>query len=106
MSRGAKVTVKCKSCKQPFEARVADRQRGWGKFCSKSCKAKRQEARTGQHTAYLHRQKIADANDGRTARDFQDEFGGTPVFNRRGEYEGFIPGPFDNAAHQNSGENE
>lgn len=28
-------------------ARVADRKRGWGKFCSKSCKAIRQTQRTG-----------------------------------------------------------
>jgi endogenous inhibitor of DNA gyrase (YacG/DUF329 family) len=39
------VTVKCQSCKQPFQARVADRNRGWGKFCSKSCKAINQTQR-------------------------------------------------------------
>lgn len=40
---GAKtVVVNCQRCKQPFTARVADRARGWGKFCSKSCKAIRQ----------------------------------------------------------------
>lgn len=36
------VEVKCKRCKEPFMARVADRKRGWGKYCSKSCKAIRQ----------------------------------------------------------------
>lgn len=56
MSRGAKVTVKCVRCKTPFEARVADRKRGWGRFCSKSCKAIRQERRTGQYADYLERQ--------------------------------------------------
>lgn len=40
---GKMATYKCKSCKQPFEARTADRARGWAKFCSKSCKAKMQE---------------------------------------------------------------
>ena len=35
-------TVNCKKCKTPFEARTADIKRGWGKFCSKSCKAKTQ----------------------------------------------------------------
>ena len=35
-------TVKCKKCKRPFEARTADINRGWGKFCSKSCKASNQ----------------------------------------------------------------
>jgi len=40
---GAKtVVVDCQRCKQPFTACVADRKRGWGKFCSKSCKARRQ----------------------------------------------------------------
>ena len=31
--------VTCKCCHTHFEARTADVQRGWGKFCSKSCKA-------------------------------------------------------------------
>lgn len=36
------VSVKCDQCGEIFEARVADRKRGWARFCSKSCKAKRQ----------------------------------------------------------------
>lgn len=32
------VTVTC-PCGKKFEARTADVKRGWGKFCSKSCKA-------------------------------------------------------------------
>lgn len=53
----ATVQVHCenKSCRKPFTARVADRKRGWGRFCSKSCKAVRQEQRTGQYRAYLDR---------------------------------------------------
>jgi hypothetical protein len=43
----ATVVVKCKRCGDPFTARVADRKRGWGKFCSKSCKAIRQTQVTG-----------------------------------------------------------
>ena len=39
--RGATVEVHCKSCGTQFTARVADRKRGWGKYCSKSCKAKK-----------------------------------------------------------------
>lgn len=46
--RGAKIEVKCKCCKAPFMARVADRKRGWARFCSKSCKAVRQTQRTGR----------------------------------------------------------
>lgn len=34
-------------------ARTADIKRGWGKFCSKSCKAIEQEKRTGQHSRHL-----------------------------------------------------
>ncbi len=45
--RGEKVRVKCARCKEPFMARVADRKRGWGKFCSKSCKAIKQTQLTG-----------------------------------------------------------
>lgn len=33
------VTVNCRRCNNPFQARVADRNRGWGVYCSKSCKA-------------------------------------------------------------------
>ena len=58
MSRGTKVQVKCKWCKEEFEARVADRKRGWAKYCSKSCKAKDQEKITGQYRAYLNNQPI------------------------------------------------
>jgi hypothetical protein len=41
--RGKMVTVECKACRDPFEAREADVKRGWGKFCSKSCKASYQK---------------------------------------------------------------
>ena len=51
--RGAKVEVKCLQCKVVFQARVADRKRGWAKFCTKSCKASHQEGRTGQYAKYL-----------------------------------------------------
>jgi len=44
-TRGAKVEVSCASCGKPFMARVADRKRGWGKYCSKSCKAMKQGRR-------------------------------------------------------------
>ena len=33
------VFVDCKNCKCGFVAKKSDRKRGWGKFCSKSCKA-------------------------------------------------------------------
>lgn len=43
------VKRKCKCCKAEFEARAVDVARGWGLFCSKRCKAVKQEAQTGQH---------------------------------------------------------
>lgn len=52
---GKKATYRCIGCGDPFTARVADRARGWARFCSKSCKAIKQEQRTGQHRAYLNR---------------------------------------------------
>jgi hypothetical protein len=39
---GKTSTYKCKCCSKPFEARTADRVRGWALFCSKSCKAIKQ----------------------------------------------------------------
>ncbi len=46
---GGTVEVQCgnSSCRAKFTARVADRNRGWGKFCSKQCKAVDQTRRTG-----------------------------------------------------------
>lgn len=46
---------KCQRCQKLFTARTADRNRGWARFCSKSCKAIKQEQRTGQCAAYLNR---------------------------------------------------
>lgn len=42
-ARGKKVTVECLWCLEDFEARVADRERGWGKYCSKACKGSHQK---------------------------------------------------------------
>ena len=49
------VEVKCENCSVPRKVRVADRKRGWGRFCSKSCKASYQEKRTGQYANLLNR---------------------------------------------------
>jgi len=39
--RGSKVEITCKcGCGRKKLVRVADQKRGWGKFYSKSCKAK------------------------------------------------------------------
>lgn len=80
----AMLTRKCAQCKEEFQARAADVKRGWGKFCSKSCKAIKQENRTGQY-AQLQRD-----------RHYRNEFGGTPAYDKYGEYEGFYAPPFSN----------
>jgi transposase len=41
--RGIQAQYKCRSCDIIFTARVADRNRGWAQFCSKSCKQVTQE---------------------------------------------------------------
>ena len=53
--------IKCAYCGKEREVRTADVARGWGKFCSKSCKAKRQEKLTGQNRDY--RQRRGDDNE-------------------------------------------
>lgn len=76
---GATVEVICAcGCGEKFTARVSDRKRGWGKFATKSCKAKSQEKRTHQMGRYLKDQY------------YRREYGGTPVYDRRGEYVGFM----------------
>lgn len=54
------VEVNCKSCGTKFEARVADRRRGWGKFCSKSCKAKKQGRKYPARSPLRHPRTIED----------------------------------------------
>lgn len=58
------VERKCKWCRKPFQARAVDVKRGWGLFCSKSCKAMKQEKRTGQYAAYV---------SGETSRGYDDD---------------------------------
>jgi endogenous inhibitor of DNA gyrase (YacG/DUF329 family) len=47
-------TCENKQCGNQFHAREADVKRGWGRFCSKRCKAIKQEQRTGQWAAMSH----------------------------------------------------
>ena len=47
-------------CGRRKNVRQADINRGWGKYYSKSCKAKAQEKRTGQYKKHLKEQ----CNDG------------------------------------------
>ncbi|VVC05789.1 Uncharacterised protein [uncultured archaeon] len=56
----AMILVNCKYCHDSFYARTADAKRGWGKFCSKSCKAKYQEKHTHQYANYLPHNNFED----------------------------------------------
>ena len=51
----------CQRCTGLFTARTADRARGWARFCSKSCKAIKQEQRTGQYAALQERNSEGQA---------------------------------------------
>jgi hypothetical protein len=124
-------TVKCSKCATKFEARTADIKRGWGKFCSKSCKANVQARKTGvsgpdyraagrttdqMRNGSYAKSKFKGSNrcapwdnanvTKETFLHYANEYGGTPVFNSRGEYNGMIPEPFDNSQDfQNSDPN-
>ena len=69
------VERKCKACKAPFTARVADVNRGWGLYCSKSCKAKKQEVRTGQYKKFIHKKRYKQA-----LRVIREHWDGTQEF--------------------------
>lgn len=47
MTKGKVVEKKCSYCGDVFYPKEADVKRGWGKFCSKSCKASQQTKDTG-----------------------------------------------------------
>jgi hypothetical protein len=54
------IEKQCRCCKKSMTVRLADHKRGWGKYCSKSCKAKVQEQKTGQHKAYLNGRGVSN----------------------------------------------
>ena len=121
------IEKKCKGCGKIISVRLADHNRGWGNHCSKSCKASEQTRRTGIAGPHYKAegktvQQMASGNFAKskirkssnttpwasagvskeTYLYYADEYGGTPIFNSRGEYDGLIPTPFDNTQHQNN----
>ena len=54
------INKKCECCAIEIQVRQADVNRGWGKYCSKSCKAKVQERKNGQHAAYLNGRGVSN----------------------------------------------
>lgn len=82
------VEVNCAWCSGRFTARTADRKRGWARFCSKSCKAKEQEKRTGHNAAFHDRRReaggdLSDEDDAFTGWDeggwLSDDSGCSPI---------------------------
>lgn len=48
----AMIEKKCERCREPIRVRVADHKRGWGRYCSKSCKAVAQDRHYAQRGDY------------------------------------------------------
>lgn len=53
------IICKC-GCGRKKQVRTADVKRGWGKFFSKSCKAREQEKHTGQYRHFKEREDRRD----------------------------------------------
>ena len=51
----------CAWCGKVFYPRVADLKRGWGKFCSKKCKARSQREHQDLSLSELHEIALQDA---------------------------------------------
>lgn len=89
MASMTEITCAC-GCGRKKSVRVADVKRGWGKYFSKSCKARHQESKTGQYKRYLRNKNnfAGSGVDKKTYVQHQQEHGGYPQFSNSGEFEG------------------
>lgn len=69
----ATIQKKCRCCKSDITVRLADHKRGWGNFCDKSCKARYQEKRNGQHAAYLNGRGVSNLHPERLKEYYVDD---------------------------------
>lgn len=83
MASMTEITCAC-GCGVKKMVRTADVSRGWGKFATKSCKARKQTREQNgfrgsgvSYETYMH---------------YAREYGGTPEFSRSGDYIGFTTG--------------
>ena len=88
-----KKTYKCSSCGKDFQARAADRNRGWARFCSKSCKAIKQTQRTG--IGQEGRSKARQERIGARHVRWSNEHGGYAQYDANGDFEGIRMSPED-----------
>ena len=77
------INKQCKHCGSSITVRLADHRRGWGKFCDKSCKAKHQEKRNGQHAAYLAGRGVSNLHPERL-KDYANDYDDTHPFSSEG----------------------
>jgi hypothetical protein len=56
-----------------MKVRQADVDRGWGMYCSKSCKAKVQEKKNGQHAAYRNGRGVSNLHPERLKQYYYDD---------------------------------
>lgn len=76
------IDKKCKHCSKKISVRLADHNRGWGNFCNKSCKAKYQEKRNGQYSAYMNGRGVSNLHPERLkdyAIDRSDPYFESPI---------------------------
>lgn len=91
MSQQVEIVCKC-GCGRKRLVRKADRDRGWGLFFNKSCKARHQEKRTGQYASYLH----TAPRSYRTSSDSPNLSSGSLTRSRHDfDYHPFSPEAFD-----------
>ena len=73
MASMKEITCKC-GCGRKKEVRTADIRRGWGKFYSKSCKAKKQSQSGGSDKYYKAKKKVNDrASESYYSRAIRDK---------------------------------
>ena len=66
-------------CRALFPAREADVARGWALYCSKSCKAKAQEAKTGANRGHQRLVQRARDNERNPTFDNAHQFDNTEL---------------------------
>lgn len=61
--RGKTIECTCAMCGKKFIARVADRNRGWARCCSKSCAATMNNKKTGNYARFCELRARAIAHE-------------------------------------------